>query len=216
MFGPLKDIPEPILGGAVAASLWVAVCYAALTPRILDAEVENNIMPACMAQLKAAQETALNRAVKQAEEERAYEVEKAERDIRVIENTLREIIQKKGGLEKLEQEMCKTGICGMFRAHIDALPSNEKLQDMDATITRKKEQLAQLLSPISFPRTPDGEIAKTCTCAAMQSLSGKRMDYAISLASFRLIEPKSISQTKSDLRDALRFDACGKPSWESL
>ncbi|MCI4646050.1 MAG: hypothetical protein MRY64_14810 [Hyphomonadaceae bacterium] len=95
------------------------------------------------------------------------------------------------------------------------LPTQEDLNAIRTQINEAKAALANL-RPISLPRVPSEELRQTCTCAMMQSLGSKRTDYAISLASFRLITPKAVTSAKSDMAHALRWDGCGAKPWEEL
>ena len=214
MIGQLDKIPEPILGASLAALGWLGLCYTALTPRILETESQN-VIPACMAQLEAEQDDALETMTRRAENGRQ----------RIVDRLEGEISQKAAKLKELEtlSRTARTysGLLGQSGLSLLAPqlelpePKPEDLAALRKSI-RGARAAIQNLPPISLPRAPDSELLKTCTCAAMQSVAGKRTDYAISLASFRLIEPEAISQTKADMSEALRINACGTPSWERL
>ena len=214
MIGQLDKIPEPIMGASLAVLGWFGLCYTALTPRILEAESES-VIPACMAQLEAERDDAFETLAQRAENDRR----------RVIDRIESEISDKTAKLQQLEtlSRTARTysgllGQSGLSRLAPQLELPEPKSEDLEALRKGIRDARAaiQNLPPISFPRAPESELLKTCACAAMQSVAGKRTDYAISLASFRLIEPEAISQTKTDMGEALRMDACGTPSWERL
>ncbi len=175
--------------------------------------MQSDMLPACMKQLKAEQEAVLETALYNAQQKRVENIDRLERRI-------------KHTAEKLYEQEATNAITGMYKGlareyGIDKLvpqleylrPNTDEVNALKSEIAKAKARLNSL-PQISFPRVPDSEILTTCSCAAVQTMSGKRMDYAISLASFRLIEPEAVTQTKKDMEALLQADACGKPAWE--
>lgn len=52
-----------------------------------------------------------------------------------------------------------------------------------------------------------------CLCSARQTSKSVRFDYAIHTASFRLIEPSSVSGLQTNVRTLVRSQACGVLPW---
>lgn len=213
MIGHLKDIPDPVIGVFAAGSLWLGVCYGALTQRVMDADMQNDMLPACMAQLKAEQEAVLETALYNAKQKRVENIDRLERRIKHAAEELYKQESTNAMVGAYGRMLRKDGLDLLF-PHINLLtPNNDEVNALKTEIA-KAEAAIKSLPQISFPRVPDSEIFTTCSCAAVQTMSGKRMDYAISLASFRLIEPEAVAQTKKDMEALLQADACGKPAWE--
>ena len=55
-----------------------------------------------------------------------------------------------------------------------------------------------------------------CLCGARQTAKSARFDYAVHTASFRLIEPASVSGMRRDVHQAVKSQACGALPWLNL
>jgi len=55
-----------------------------------------------------------------------------------------------------------------------------------------------------------------CLCGGQQTAKSVRLDYAIHTASFRLIEPASISGMRRDVHQVVKSQACGALPWLNL
>lgn len=217
MMNIIRDMPDWMTGTAIAGLGWFGFCYSTLTERKMEEEVRTNVMPACIKQLEAEQEKFLTRLTRDASERRKIEVGRLQDRIRSRENRLSEIIGDKELYAQTHDSVCRQlgAFCVVLPDYSGVLPGKEEIQKAKAEIASLRAEL-DAIPPIILPRAPQSELLSTCTCAAIQSLAGKRTDYALSLASFRLFSPEGITSSKKDLAQTLRFDACGKPSWESL
>ncbi len=55
-----------------------------------------------------------------------------------------------------------------------------------------------------------------CLCSARQATKSVRFDYAVHTASFRLIEPASVSGMRRDVHQIVKSQACGALPWLNL
>lgn len=212
----ITDLPDFAVGGVMAASVWFGACYAVLAPRAMDNDLETDIYPACKAQLGDEQdkriETAVKRLREDAEDAKSYAVNEIERKLRDLQQSKIEL----EGYEILRKTYCGTGICDLIPMTMPDLGYS-----MDDLVRREKRLLARLSEVnipvnISLPKVPSAALLERCTCAAQTLLTGKRTDYAMSLASFRMIDPKSITGFKSSVAKVAKTDTCGAVPWENL
>lgn len=96
------------------------------------------------------------------------------------------------------------------RAEADRKVAAAKMQDAAIQITRTflpgfEEFVPPELVPTSLPISNVSDITSkaalmaTCTCAASKALAGKRLNHAISLATFRLVEADDIAGLKGEV-----------------
>ncbi len=217
MFHLIKELPEPVMGVSIAALGWFGFCYGVLSPRVMEADKEISVFPACIEELNAAQDQILARLTKDGGEERARTIEPIKNRIASKEAQIFEIEEKRKYLKTTRDTICQDlgPFCNYFPDYSQSLPSAAEVKKMRAELNKLKSNLDNL-PPISLPKAPDSELLATCTCASAQAIAGKRSDYTISLTSFRLIQPASITKAKSDMSAILKIDGCGKPSWEKL
>ncbi|MEL7128227.1 MAG: hypothetical protein AAGK23_01650, partial [Pseudomonadota bacterium] len=121
----------------------------------------------------------------------------------------------KNQYDMVRRQFDETGIGLFLPPPPPDLPSIADFEGIQADIQRAKDSIANL-PPISLPRLPDSELMGTCACASLEALAGRRADYAVSLASFRLITPERVASAKDDVSRTLRFSACGSKPWENL
>lgn len=215
MIGILKDLPDWATGSVAAGALWFSGAYGVLAPRAMEADVERDVLPSCVEQLEAEQDRVLARETEYREEERTRKIDEASRQLRARERDLREIESAIMQARTLQGMMDDSGI-GMFMPRVDhALPSAKDLERAKAQVAQAREALTNI-PEITLPRLPSSALMETCSCAALETLAGRRTDYAISLASFRLVNPSSIASVKSDMTQALRWNGCGGKPWEQL
>jgi len=204
MFSTLKDLPDGAIGIAAAACLHFTMCYTVLAPRAMEVQFEEEVTPSCMAMLQGEED----RAIADARQDDAKARDKARRELNQLEQKLNAYDQLKGlsrdsGLEEL---MKLFGVPDYGPSQTDIAALRRAADDM-RTALRSQPDFSHL-------RASASQVMQTCSCAALQAAAGKRTSYAISLASFRLIEPEEISNVSDT---ALRFakgSACaGQLPW---
>ena len=216
MIGFLKDLPDWSVGALLGGAAWFSVGYAVLAPRAMENDLVADVYPDCVAQLEEEQEHTLSRAEDRARRNAKYETEDAMRTLRARASELHQKRIELRYYHEAKRGLCSTGICELMPM---ALPEvNLSVDDIDRelSVIRKKTAALDVPFDIELPRAPSEELLKTCYCAAMQALAGKRTNYAISMASFRLISPTEISSVKQGVAEALRLKSCGTQPWERV
>ena len=209
MIGPLKDMPDYMIGAALAGIGWFGFCYAELAPRALDDELQNDIYPACVAQLEDEQERYVH-----AEESRLMSEAKRARD-----KTLKELERQQLKLAQFEQVKGlydQSGLTDLMRGFGVNVPmSKEQSRTLRRKIRRMKMEMRDLPA-ITLPRTPSADLMKTCTCAGLQAATGLKTGYAISLASFRVVPPTATETLKTKISNITQTNICGDKPWRAL
>ena len=214
MMGWLRELPDGALGVMVAGAAWFGTAYW-LSDRAMVAEASETLLPSCVSQLEDEQERALSRASEHAEQDRANKVDDLQSNIRRKESRLRDLRATLNQYREFSHLYNGSGLGALVQMPMAGMPTEDDLKAAEAEIANLKAALTKLPS-ISFPRVPSRELRETCTCAMMEALGDKRTDYALSLASFRLIAPQAVTSAKSDMASALRWDACGAKPWREF
>lgn len=215
MISLLKDLPDWMMGTALAGTTWFATAYGFLAPRAMDDALQADVYPACIEKLDAEQTVALDEALKEATREAEYARDAVLRSVGVRLSELAELERELTAYELMVETYRRSGLGKLFPLPDVDLPSRDQIGAQKAAL---EQELAALDVPlnISFPRVPKAELMKTCLCAGASAVAGKRTSYAISLASFRIISPAEVSGVKGAVMDALKTDVCGARPWELL
>lgn len=213
MISFLKDLPDWMMGTALAGSAWFAAAYGVLTPRAMENGLQAEVYPACMAQLEAEQTAALEGKTKVATREAEYARDEALSAIRTRLSDLAELEQKVSAYELVLKTYRESGLGMLVPLPDMAMPSREEIEAQKKDLLKKAAAI-DLPVAISFPPAPSSALMKTCACAAATAIAGKRTSYAISLASFRLVSPAEVSGVKGAVMGALKTDVCGAKPWE--
>lgn len=203
MFATLRDLPDGAIGLMAAGTLHFALCYGVLAPRAMEAHFEKAVTPQCTAMLSAEQDAAISRAQR----------DHAEKRNRAL-GELSRIDQQIAAREQLHRLNDKSGLTGLMSAM--GFPATAIGTGDLPALKQQASLLRDALNrapDFSHLRADTSALARTCSCAAMQAAAGKRTSYAISLASFRLIEPSEISQTSQGALRIAQGSACGAPAW---
>ena len=213
----LRDMPDWMTGAAVAGLGWFGVCYTALAPRAMDGVVETEIIPSCTSALAQEQDAALAQAEKRALSEREQTVQRLQRSIAAKRGDLRLHDYARSEYERVNRALGGIVDMGLFPDLTQTLMSDEEVRDTKAALERQTAQLNNLPA-IELPRVDAAGLAQTCGCAAAGVMNSARTEYAVSLASFRLVTPDEISTLKDDVSRSLRYSgsACGSKPWENL
>jgi hypothetical protein len=213
MISFLKDLPDWMMGTALAGSAWFAAAYGVLTPRAMENDLQAEVYPACMEQLEAEQTAALEDKTKAATREAEYARDEALSAIRTRLSELMQIENELAAATAVKDMLDRTGLPDILGLPEIALPSREEIEAEKAKLLQKAAAI-DLPVAISFPPAPSSALMKTCACAAATAIAGKRTSYAISLASFRLISPAEVSGVKGAVMGALKTDVRGAKPWE--
>lgn len=205
MIAFLKDLPDGGLGVLAAGTAHLALCFGILAPRAMEAHLDEVVAPPCIEMLQAEQERAIERA-------RAGENEKRERATRELNRVEREL----GAYRQVAQTYDQTGLSDLFRGLGIASPSDslKQLEHMQAQADRMRAALSQA-PDFSHLELPSSELVKTCSCAALKAAAGSRTSYALSLASFRLIEPEDITRVGDAAMSIAAGSTCGQIPWRN-
>lgn len=215
MFGPLRDLPEFLTGGLIAAAAWYGVSYVILAPRAMSEDAEAKFVPACLEQLESEQDRALSEAGDLKERERANRVSDLRRTIRSRTRQIREAQTAMAQYRAVRRQFRASGLDALLPPPPPDILTEEDIASLQQEVTEAETALNSL-PPITLPRLGSDELAGTCACAAIEGMAGRRADYALSLASFRIVTPESVSAAKNDVSRAVRFSACGSRPWEDL
>lgn len=203
MLATLRDLPDGAIGLMAAGTLHFALCYVVLAPRAMEAHFEKAITPQCIAMLSAEQDAAISRAQRDDAERR----NRAQGELSRLDQQIMAVEQ----MYQLNQKSGFASLMGAMGIPAPALGANQL-----SMLKQKSNNLREALNrapDFSHLRANASDLARTCSCAAMQAAAGKRTSYAISLASFRLIEPSEISQTTQGALRIAQGSACGAPAW---
>lgn len=109
----------------------------------------------------------------------------------------------------LDQEVypsCMTAARAEADRKVAAAKARKTVEDMTREfLPYFKEFIPTDLIPTSMPTsdlrdvTSKASLMATCTCAASKALAGKRLNHAISLATFRLVEADDIAGLKGEI-----------------
>lgn len=215
MISLLKDLPDWMMGTALAGTTWFAAAYGFLAPRAMDDALQEDVYPACVERLNTEQTVALDEALKTATHEAGYARDEALRSIRAGLSELEELKRERTAYELTVKIFRDSGLQRLIPLPEVDLPTHEQINAQWAALQQKMAALNAPLK-ISFPRVPKPELMKTCLCAGASAVAGKRTSYAISLASFRIISPEEVTGVKGAVMDALKTDICGTRPWELL
>ena len=216
MIGWIRDLPDWATGLLMAWGAWFAVSYTVLAPRAMENDLERDVYPACVAELEADQERALIASEQQIRAAAEAERDDKLRQLRVRENELREAQSQLDYYETLRRTYRNSGLGRIMPLPQANLPSAADVAEMRQRIAAARERLGDAIHIEALPRAPSGELLKTCACAAATAVAGKRTNYALSMASFRLVSPMEISTVKQDVARTIRLSSCGKLQWEQF
>lgn len=205
MLSFFRDLPDGALGLMVALALHFGLCYVVLAPRAMEAQLESEVTPVCTASLSAEQDRALS----EAQQEDAQTRSRARLELGRLETQLNAFQQ----VSDLYRQSGINDLLGSFGVSTQTVSSEEI-----AALRRQAEGLRSILN-----RAPDfsalqasaTELLQTCTCAALQAAAGKRTSYAISLATFRLVEPDDVSGVTDATLRAAGGSSCGELPWRN-
>lgn len=217
MIGALTNLPDWATGASIAALGWFGVCYAELAPRVLEADIKQDAIPKCVQMIEAEQDRELDRARQDLTRQREVRLEQLQNEVRRAASRLREMESTLAQWRAYQNMMHGSGLGGLFQMPDmgAALPTEADIEAARSQVAAAREALANV-PDIELPRMPSAEIAETCTCAALQTLSGERKNYAISLASFRLISPGDVSAAQNQMSQIVRWNGCGEKPWRHL
>lgn len=217
MIGWIKDLPDWTIGLALGGAAWFSVGYAVLAPRAMENDLVRDVYPACLSQLESEQANAIEQATQQKERDIENRRAEATRILKIRQRELREAktqIDLYGSITRTFNESGLGAIVPNVLPKVD-VPSRGQVERLEREVAEKLKAI-NLPVEISFPRAPSEDLMKTCACAGIQAVAGQRTNYAISVASFRLISPAEISSLKQKTAEALRVKSCGEPAWESF
>jgi hypothetical protein len=214
MMGLLRELPDWSVGVLLGGAAWFAVSYIFLAPRALTGELESEIYPACFAKLEADQDRAIERATTDALTKAKYMKESLLREIKTHEADIQAMEQKLFFYEELKRIYDETDL-GAFMPLPNIGVSSSSLKAKKLAIEALIEKLDQPFNVV-FPRAPSADLVKTCACAAAQAIAGQQMNYAVSMASFRLLSPTDISSVKQTVAENLNMNSCGIPNWKNF
>lgn len=205
MIGWLKDLPDWATGALAAGALWYGASYVVLAPRAMENHMEREVYPPCVAMLEQEQERAVSAARERFEQQR----NRAGQALRAEEARLRQLDAVSG----MYRGMGMTELMGALGAPV------QMFENEAATIRQNVERgRAALAATPNFETTLASreELLRTCSCAGLQAAAGKRASYALSLASFRLIETRDIEAAKQNVIEIVGTNACGPQPWRTL
>ncbi|MDJ0921875.1 MAG: hypothetical protein QNI84_12170 [Henriciella sp.] len=201
----LKDLPDGALGAIGAGALWLSACYVFLAPRAMAKHFETEVHPPCLEMLEQEQDRAITQAEDRAKRKRDDQL----RDLREDERQLR-------ALEQLSRTFENSGTNQLFRGlGVEPPMNSEEIEALRARVDQLRAAISQLPDFSQF-RADHGDLLKTCSCAAFEAAAGKRMSYAVSLASFRLISPAELTDLRSDVSRIAGSNSCGAQPWRNL
>lgn len=203
MLTTLRDLPDGAIGLMAAGTLHFALCYGVLAPRAMEAHFQSEVVPRCTAMLSAEQDDAISRA----QEADAKNRKQALGELRRFESQIAAYER----MQRLHQQSGLGDLMGSLGMPMQSLGASEL-----AALKQKANALRSALNgapDFSHLRANAAQLAKTCSCAAMQAAAGKRTSYAISLASFRLFEPSEVSETTQGALRVAQGNSCGDLAW---
>lgn len=215
MIGWIKDLPDWSIGALLGGAAWYGVSYAALAPRAMENDLVSEVYPACMAQLGADQESALSKAEDRKRSDAEYERKEALKTLHKREADLSEMKTQLSYYNSMRRTYRDSGLGALIPLPQVEVPSAADIERSENAL-RKQRAALKLPIVINLPRAPSAALMKTCSCAALQALTGARSDYAVSMASFRLIAPTDVSSLKQDVAQVIRVKSCGDHPWEKL
>ena len=213
MMSLIRELPEWASGLLTAAAIWLAIVYTTLTPRVVEAEIKNNLMPQCVRQLEQEQSSFLRRLTRERKDERGQKIEQAKRHIRIQAQELKKMHAAREAYDLLKKVYDDSGLSALIPVPTAGFPTDEEIANIKQDIQSAKVFL-QSLPPISVPSAPRGELVKLCSCAALSNMASKRTDFTISLASFRMITPEGLSNTRQEISQTMNWKGCGQKPWK--
>jgi len=214
----LRELPDWALGLGTGVIAWYGLAYTVLAERALERDVKEKATPTCLSQLQSDQ----NKTRARVKEHRtAILTEKKLTALNALRGELTQLKALSLKLELVEQanDIVKdTAIGNMLKTYMPMaqIPSTDE-------IAKRSEQLEKTISEwenvsinLTFPEASLEQIQATCSCAITQAIVGEKTNYAISLASFRIIAPTEISNIKNSVADVLNVKGCGEQPWESF
>lgn len=217
MIGLLRELPDYAFGGAAAAAVWYGAVYATLAPRAMDNDLQADVYPACLSELKADQERTLSKAEERERRRLESQRENIRRELNAKLGELSQAkieVQSYSAIKRTYDQSALTKLIPNVLPRID-VPSVSEIEAIEKTIRAKRQALSQKID-IKLPRAPSDQLLHACVCAGQVALTGKRNSYALSLASFRLVSPDSIASLKSSVSEIIRADACGTLPWKAV
>lgn len=203
MLSIVRDLPDGAIGLAIAGVFHFGFCYTVLAPRAMEAQLQSEVTPVCTASLSAEQD----RALAEAEQNDAQARSRAQLELGRLETQLNAFEQVAG----LYEQSGMNDLFGAFGVSTQSVSGAE----IDAIRARAEGMRAILdRSPdFSHLQASAGELLQTCSCAALHAAAGKRTGYAVSLATFRLVQPDDVLGVTDATMRAVGNSACGELAW---
>ncbi len=215
MMNGLHNLPDWMIGTSIAALAWFGLCYVELAPRALANEVEENTVPLCVEQLELDQSRTLSRLYDDRTRERESRTEQIQNKIRIASDRLRQMRGAVDTWNDYQDMLNQSGLSMFIPTPQGAVPTQSELNAAQEEIDAARNVLANL-PEITLPQMPSSEVAAICSCAALQAFAGERKNYALSLASFRLLSPSDVGDAQDRLSQVLNWTGCGEKTWETL
>ena len=205
MMSVVRDLPDGTFGLILAGACHFAVCYTVLAPRAMEAHLNAEVTPICTATLAAEQ----NRALENAREEDSRARLRTQRELGRVETQL-------NALEQVTSVYEQSGLNDLFGAL--GVPTQSISNGDLAALRAQADQMRSVLQSVpdfSHLTASAGQLLQTCSCAAFQAVAGQRTSYAISLATFRLIEPAEVVGVTDATLRAVGGSSCGQLPWRT-
>ncbi|MEL7202115.1 MAG: hypothetical protein AAGK25_11020 [Pseudomonadota bacterium] len=218
MYQLMKDVPDWIMGTAIAGAAWFGVSYGVLAPRAMERDKVQEIIPECALELDQKQNIHVADALAKAKEAARYAKEETARKLRLRKNALEAKLAEAEAfaqVNRINQQSGLSDLMGALRMPM-AFPSFD-VDEIRSELGSVRHQLRNLRLPetISIPKAPRLELVQSCVCAAGEAIAGKRTAYTISMASFKTITPDKLLTVKTDLNTAFDTNICNAKPWEN-
>lgn len=203
MLSMVRDLPDGAVGLAIAGTLHFGLCYGVLAPRAMEAHLSAEVTPICTAALSAEQD----RALEDAQEEYSQVRLRAQTELGRAETQL-------NALEQVTSVYEQSGLNDLFGA-LGVPTQSISNGDLDALRAQADRMRSILQSTPDFSHLTAnaGQLMQTCRCAALQAAMGQRTSYAVSLATFRLVQPAEVAGVTDATLQAVGGSVCGELPW---
>lgn len=209
----IREIPDWGIGTITGMGMWGFFAFNTLAPRAMENDQQQEIIPACFAQLRQDEGQAID-----------HHITKLTREARREMDYRRTRIEDE--LDEALEELAEIEVTGMAIEHYNSTPLamlaplpdfNLSADPLKKRIAAFEEEIASLRVPdFEVPKAPSSEVMEACGCSVSIAFGGAQMAYGLSLASFRIWTPEEMTHAKSGWADILQTDKCGQRSWEAL
>jgi len=213
----LKELPDWMMGTMLAGAGWFSVSYTVLAERALQQQVSEEIIPQCTLQLEGEQDIAVRETLSRLQEKARYARETTIDRLKRRRANLNQQLNKIQAARLVYDQYNRTGLGEVLRSTgmMPAMPALPATGPIHAELKSIRTEIARLAIPdtITIPKVPAQKLASACLCAASDVVAGKKTATAISMASFRVINPDALLSLKSDVTDALNLSHCDARPW---